>query len=78
LINNLSFRILLVTKLTLELQASVVNMETTFLNVELQEEIYMNIPEGLDTNSNHCLQAINLAIHTLILILGDMNPFNII
>jgi Reverse transcriptase (RNA-dependent DNA polymerase) len=54
-INDVSFRIILVSTLIWELQASI-NVETAILHGELHEEIYMNVPEELDTNSNHCLQ----------------------
>jgi Reverse transcriptase (RNA-dependent DNA polymerase) len=46
---------MLVSTFIWELQASV-NVEMTFLHGELHEEIYMNVPEELYTNSNHCLQ----------------------
>jgi hypothetical protein len=33
----------------------IVDVETAFLYGELQQEIYMNISEGMDVNSNHFL-----------------------
>jgi hypothetical protein len=46
---------MLIAKLIRNLEASIVNLEVEFLHDELQEEIYMNIPEGMSYDSNHCL-----------------------
>jgi hypothetical protein len=46
---------MLITKLTWNLEESIVDMETAFLLGELKEEIYMNIPEGMSYDSKHCL-----------------------
>jgi hypothetical protein len=54
-INDVSFRIILIARLIWNLEASIVNAETLFLHGELQEEIYMNIPEGMSYDSKHCL-----------------------
>jgi hypothetical protein len=53
-INDVSFQ-MLIAKLIWNLEASIVNLETAFLHGELQEEIYMNIPEGMSYDSKHCL-----------------------
>jgi hypothetical protein len=46
-INDVSFQIMLIAKLIWNLEASVIDVETEFLHVELQWKIYMNIPEGM-------------------------------
>jgi hypothetical protein len=45
--NDVSFRTMLIAKLIWNLETSIVDMETAFLHDEPQEEIYMNIPEGM-------------------------------
>jgi hypothetical protein len=52
-INDVSFRIMLIAKLIWDLKACIVDVETAFLHGELQDEIYMNAPEGLETDSNN-------------------------
>jgi hypothetical protein len=46
---------MLIANLIWNLEASIVNVETAFLHGELQEEIYMNIFEGMGYDSKHCL-----------------------
>jgi hypothetical protein len=47
---DVSFRIMLITKLTWNLEASIVNVENEFYMVNFKE-IYMNIPEGMSYGS---------------------------
>jgi len=51
-VNNVSFRIILITKLCCDLQASIFGVETTFLHNDLREEMYMNVREGMEQDSN--------------------------
>jgi hypothetical protein len=41
---------------SLGLQETIINVETAFLQVNLQGEIYMNVPEGMNTKENECLK----------------------
>jgi hypothetical protein len=54
-INDVRFQIMLIVKLIWNLEAFIVDVETSFLHCELQQEIYINIPEGMSYDSKHCL-----------------------
>jgi Reverse transcriptase (RNA-dependent DNA polymerase) len=54
-INDMTFRILLVTLLTWNLIGKVINIETAFLHGELKETIFMEIPKGTEASKNVCL-----------------------
>jgi hypothetical protein len=54
-INDVIFRIILIVKLIWELYPSIVDIwRLLFYMVKLQEEICINIPEGMGVDSNHC------------------------
>jgi hypothetical protein len=53
--NDISFRIMLIAKLIWNLEAIIIGLETAFLYGKLQQEIHMNIPEGMSYDSKHCL-----------------------
>ena len=47
-INDVTWRILLVIKMLWKLKARLIDIKTAFLYGDLDEEIYMESPEGLD------------------------------
>jgi hypothetical protein len=51
-LNDVSFRIILIAKLVWNMTCTVVDIETAFLHVDLDEEIYMEVPKGLEIESN--------------------------
>jgi hypothetical protein len=52
MINDVSFCVTLIIKLICGLQASIMDVETAFLNGNLQEEIYIKISEGMSVKDN--------------------------
>jgi hypothetical protein len=47
---------MLTAKLFWGLEASIIDFETTFFHGQVTEEIYMNIPEDMNEDQDHCLQ----------------------
>jgi Reverse transcriptase (RNA-dependent DNA polymerase) len=64
-INDVTFRILLVMMLTWNLKAKVVDIETAFLHGDLKETIYMEIPKGMEASVDACL-ILNKTIYGLV------------
>jgi Reverse transcriptase (RNA-dependent DNA polymerase) len=55
-INDVSFQVMLIVQLIWGFQASTIDVETAFLDGNLHEEIYMNIPEGMKNKEIDCLR----------------------
>ena len=55
-INDVMWRILLIMKLIWGLDAIIVDVETTFLHGKLKEQIFMELPEGMTSFDDKCLE----------------------
>ena len=53
LINDFRFRIMLIDQIIWGLQTSADDVKTAFMYLELQEEIFLNLPGGMDDDANH-------------------------
>ena len=51
-VNDISFRIGLIVMIVWRLTGKLVDVETAFLNGDLEEDIYMELPEGMDEDRN--------------------------
>jgi hypothetical protein len=51
-LNDVSFRIMLIAKLVWNMTCSKIDIETAFLHRDLDEEIYMEVPKGLSIKDN--------------------------
>jgi hypothetical protein len=51
-LNDVSFRLMLISKLVCDITSTVVDIETAFLHGNLDKEIYMDVPMGLSTGPN--------------------------
>jgi hypothetical protein len=51
-LNDVSFRIMLIAKLVWDMTSTVVDIETAFLHGDLDEKIYMEVPKGLEIEHN--------------------------
>ena len=54
-VNDVTFRIMLVAKMIWKLDSYLFDVETAFLLGKLDEEIYMQIPPGMETDGDECL-----------------------
>jgi hypothetical protein len=54
-VNDITYRIMLVASILWRLTNVIVDVETAFLHGDLEEEIYMDCPEGLDHEPDECL-----------------------
>ena len=64
-VNDMMFRIFLVTMLLWNLKAKIIDVETSFLHGDLKEEIFMEIPQGMDADKEDCL-SLNKTIYGLV------------
>ena len=54
-VNDITFRILLIAKIVWKLDSYLFDVETAFLLGTLEEEIYMEMPEGMTRTDGDCL-----------------------
>jgi hypothetical protein len=54
-IHDATFRLMIIIEMILKLRSKIMDIETAFLNGDLEEEIYMEAPDGLDCESDECV-----------------------
>jgi Reverse transcriptase (RNA-dependent DNA polymerase) len=64
-LNDAVFRIVLLAQLKWKLPATIVDVETAFLHGNIEEEIYMDIPPGLNHTEGECVK-LNKALYGLV------------
>ena len=65
-INDVTWRILLIMKMILKLKARITDVKTVFLHGELDEEIFMESPEGLGHNKDEDCVKLEKAMYGLV------------
>ena len=65
MINDVTYRIMLTCSMVKKLKCKIIDFETAFLHGDLEEDIYMNCPEGMDHTKDECLQ-LNKTIYGLV------------
>jgi len=63
--NDVTWRILLFAMIVWNLNTIIVDVETAFLHGDLEEEIYMNLPDGMEGMDNECLLLLK-ALYSLV------------
>jgi hypothetical protein len=54
-VHDVTFRIMLVAELQWKLESKIVDVESAFLNSKLEEEMYMDCPDGMEHDADDCL-----------------------
>ena len=57
-VNDMTFRLMIIAQILWKLDSYCFDVETAFLLGVLEEEIYMQIPEGMETTGDECLKLI--------------------
>ena len=65
-INDVTWRMLIIAKMVWNLQAKIVDVETAFLHGDLDEEIYMEAPEGLGLDKDKECVLLKKSIYGLV------------
>ena len=64
-VNDVTYRILIICIILFKLQAKIVDVETTFLHGDINVEIYMDCPEGIEHTPDECV-ILNHSIYGLV------------
>ena len=54
MVNDVTFRMMLIAKMYLRLDSLIFDVSVAFLNAEMDMDNYMRIPEGVDASEDEC------------------------